>query len=215
MKVSLKDIILWVPGTSSHHVNTMFAASLSAFGDKATLVDYMASWDLEASIPDGVAKLTAALDVAARARKKGQRILVAGESQGALLISILLSKPRYRSIIDKAVLLGHPGISKDHFHDPNDKVLEINHKNDPATFDLSVSSSDVIDAVSKLIGKGDLSAIPFFLGLIFKMPMQAALASVVFLHKVPFLSWLAPDSHNYSGDMQAAVGWLLSKCPEK
>lgn len=206
-----QDIVLWVPGTNSYTINPYFDRAVRERGLQAQTVTYMAGWDLNTSLPTGTANLAEALERISRTRQKGQRVLVAGESQGALVISMLLEIPRYRAMIDKAVLLGHPGIARSHFTGEYGKVREINNLWDFTTYSWGVGGDRVLDAVSRLLGRGDLSVVPFFLTLPLKAPLQAAVAGWVALRHVPGLSWIAPDSHNYDAQMHVAAGLLLTR----
>ena len=206
----INPIVIWVPGTSNHSINKSFADALP-IDIEPVLVDYKASWNLTESVPDGVKRLKRMLALAQKKRKHGQRILLAGESQGAWVISETLTDPKYRSIVDGAVLLGNPGVAPIHFSGPDrvtfDRFVEINHKYDYATFRW-LDSPLIPEAVSNFMA-GDMENMPLFLSMLLKHPLQAAISGFMLLKHIPALRGIIPNPHDYDEDMRAAVEWLL------
>ena len=203
------DIILWVPGTNNHSRPQAF---VRAAKQPVQLVDYEASWRFSSSLVDGYDRLVEALLAAQRKRKPGQRILLAGESQGALLISKVLMNPRYAAVVDKAVLLGHPGISPIHYKYPDAGVLEINHVLDPATFHWTDHPTALIEAIDKIsrLNLKSFSTLPIFARVFLDHPFESVWAGVLALGHLHPLSRLIPNPHDYSRNMAQAARWLVS-----
>jgi len=202
-------IVIWVPGTSNHNIHPRFERDATLFwGDRASLVlaQYQADWRLSSSIPDGFRELKNIVDYVLKHRRKGQRVVLAGESQGALIIGELMARPEYYAAIDKAVLMGHPGISEKHY-DNDPKVLEINNPADPATFQWPGDAVEIIRNVDKFFKK-DMSSIPFFIKTIASAPFLAAHLVGSQLNSIPLFKEHFPHPHNYSSRMPEAVLWL-------
>jgi hypothetical protein len=206
--VAIPPIVIWVPGTSNHAVNPAFAQALP---DDITpvLVDYMATWQLTESVPDGVKNLQQALRAAQRRRKKGQRILLAGESQGAWVISQTLTDSRYVKIVDGAVLLGNPGTAPLHFGKEG-SYREIDHRFDFATFKWT-DSPLLPKAITDVMSGSIVSDVTMFASILIRHPLRAAVSGFLLLKELPLLDKIIPDPHDYSGDMATAVAWLLEE----
>lgn len=207
-----KDIIvIWVPGTSNHDIHPRFKMHAELhWGDRAELVlsDYAASWNFSASIPDGFRHLKSIVDHVLKNKRPDQKILLAGESQGALIIGELLARPEYYNAITKAVLIGHPGISEKHYEAGDDKVLEINNPTDPATFEWPVGAVEVLVNIDKLFTKKDMGTIPFFLKTAVSAPLFAANLVATQLNRLPIIREYFPHPHNYTTRMYEAILWL-------
>ena len=212
----VEPIILWVPGTSNHSINTAFQQALP-LGMKAGLVDYEASWDLPRSVQDGVHQLEMALHHAYMKKKRGQKIVLAGESQGAWVIAQTLSNRNYNHLVDKVVLLGLPGIAPTKFRGTSgmyptffggtSRFLEISHRFDYATFRWS-DSKKLQGAVARFMS-GNLRDLPLFLSLAIHHPIRSAISGFLLLKHIPMFGAVIPNPHNYDDDMQTAVDWLL------
>lgn len=197
-------IILWVPGTSNHSINPAFANALPLSIDPI-LVKYEASWDLIESIPDGISSLRKII-TSLHAKYPTRPIRIAGESQGALVISSLLMDGRYSKLVDRAVLLGNPGVAPMHFG-PNSKYLEIDHMFDPVTFRWT-DSTGLIPVVDRFMN-GDLSSLKELAAIAVGNPAKTAIMGCFILRNIPIFRCLVPDTHNYSRDMPEAAEWLL------
>ena len=204
-----KDVIvLWVPGTSEHEVNESFAFYTKKYwGDQAalSLVDYEASWRMKTSYADGVERLRAFLDHIRARIRPGQRVVIAGESQGAMVIGEVMADPKYSKLISRAVLLGHPGVSPHHYKGKN--VLELNNPLDPTTFPWKVGHTEILTALEKLSTE-DSSAIPMLLKVIAKNPVFSLWLLILQAQRVPALSESILNTHDYRGEMEHAVLWL-------
>lgn len=211
-KVDLsKDVIvLWVPGTSNHSIPDSFKKLIESQFPSVSLalVDYMASWSFSISRPNGVSNLKAMLDYLSEHMKKGQKLLVAGESQGAWVISDVIKGSKYKNMIDKVVLLGHPTTADSHFFN-DQKVLEINHPQDVTTIPVNVNKEVLAEKVEDIIHL-DLSAVPYLLKVGLSHPNVLLWLGVLGASKVPVLGDALPKFHDYNKDMLLAVLWLAS-----
>jgi len=208
-----KIIVFWVPGTSNHSVPEEFESFAREYWGKdveIVLCDYAATWQFNDSIPDGIRVLTQTLDFAAKKKRPGQKFYVAGESQGALIASEVVTQGHYSKIVDKTALMGHPGIAPKHFHDKNDKILEINNALDPATFEWKGDYHELLDAVDRLT-KADPSGIPILLRAALNNPVYAIALALLQLQNVSAFRNLLTNTHNYRDRMEYAVLWLNGK----
>lgn len=206
-----KDVIvLWVPGTSNHAIPDTFSSLVNQQFSSVSihLVDYMASWSFSKSLPNGEYNLTAVLDYLSKHLRKGQRLMLAGESQGAWVISDVLSDSKYKSLVDKVVLLGHPGVSERHFTNDS-KVLEINHPQDVTTIPVNVDKKELAEHVERIV-HCDVTALPYILKVGLLHPNMLVSLGIMGLSKVPIVGDSLPKLHDYNKDMLLAVLWLAS-----
>jgi len=207
-----KHIILWVPGTNDHAIPTKFIEAVKQmFGDDAevVMVDYMATQEYAVSRPQGVLTLKATLDYIKKHNVGGSMIYLAGLSQGAMVISDVLGISSYSHMVERAVFMGHPGLSTNHFKNDR-KVKEFNNPLDIVTFDWAEDGDMLIRKITKFL-KGDILTGVSLLGIIAKHPLEALWAGVLYLHRVPFLRFpkiLKIDPHDYTSSMDDAVSWL-------
>jgi len=205
-------IILWMPGTNDHLIPTKFSESIrQMFGASADLVlcDYTATWRLQSSIADGEATLMQTLDYIIKHKKKSTKIMLAGLSQGSIVISNIMADPKYSGLITRATLVGHPGVAGHHFdHDP--VVKEINNQYDFTTFDWHGDNQKIIQSVDMFF-RGDIIAGVNLLRVGLRNPMQVLWMAAVSLHRVPFLHFPAifdTDPHDYTAYLDEAASWL-------
>ena len=207
-----KHIILWVPGTNDHQIPAKFLEMVrQMFGDDAevVLVDYMATEEYAISRPHGTMTLKATLDHIRRNNTGGSSIYLAGLSQGAMVISDVVSDEKYGRLINRAVLIGHPGVATYHF-DNHPKVKEFNNSLDIVTFKWSEDGDSIIHKVTKFL-QGDILAGVSLLGTIVDHPLKSLWAGLLYLHRVPFLNFpklLESDPHDYTSSMDDAASWL-------
>ena len=147
---SKRDIVLWVPGTSNHHVPDRLAAAVHAAwkdgGASLTHVEYPATWDMRPSVATGVATMKLVLAGIA-AQGGNHRVLVAGESQGAWVLGEALADPLLGRVVDRAVLFGHPGLAKTHYEGGRDpRVLEVNAEGDHVAAPVQGEAAKALDA---------------------------------------------------------------------
>jgi len=197
---SKDSIIIWVPGTNAHDIPKGFSNATHDFftgGYDLVKSDYMANWDLVNSIPNGLSTLEALLDYIKKNKRKSTKVYLAGESQGSLVISTVLSKPKYYNFITKASLLGAPGISENHFIGSN-KVIEINNKMDPVTISWNNLDRDkALKAVSAFM-TGDIFQGVYLLTAILQSPLDVIWLGLASLHSLPFFPFSSlPSFHMY------------------
>lgn len=110
---SSPNLVVWVAGTMRTFTPDDFARGVhDAFDGDVSLVNTPARDDYQ--IPQGVADTSAALRLLLTRleaeRAPGQRILLAGESQGAWAMSVALADPTLAKIVDRSVVWGNPGV---------------------------------------------------------------------------------------------------------
>lgn len=205
---SKRDIVIWLPGTSSHVVNPGFARAVAtAWGNSGvslSMLDYEASWQLDRSVATGVESLKILL-AAIAARKGAHRVLVAGESQGAWIIGEAMADPAMMRVVDRAVLMGHPALAGHHY-DGDQKVIEINHRRDLVTMPLKGNADHAFDAM-RAVHLLD----PRYIGSLVRASLaNPAQLGLMALGAVRWLlsDGLVPDPHDYTGDMARAAALL-------
>ncbi len=213
---SQPTIVIWVPGTSEHDVPARVADALrAAHGPNAYFVDYVATWQLKRSVPDGEATLRATLELAARRKRPGQRLVLIGESQGAWLISSVLRDPALAAIVDKASLVAHPGLAPAHVHesesaatrlDPS-RVREFNREGDVVARDLGASSARALDAVDAFADLRIGEALGDALAIAVTNPgvLGALIASQLFRVEGK------TNPHESADFLRDAVQWILAR----
>lgn len=132
---SADDIVIWVPGTMRNRIPGAFSGGVeAAFGDRrVSLVKLPTHPDYQVTqgVADSAAAVRAIVGELAADRRPGQRILLAGESQGAWSIGVALEDPAVRSAVDRAVLWGNPGLQEHQFDGAGDgRVLELTDEQD-------------------------------------------------------------------------------------
>lgn len=149
-------IVIWVPGTNGHDVPEKVQARLrAAKGPAAYAIDYTSTWQLRTSVPDGEAALRELLQLVARRKRAGQRVVLLGESQGAWVISSVLRDPALAAVVDRAALVAHPALAPAHVHDSTSvedrldpsRTREFNRPGDVVTRELGASAPRVLDVV--------------------------------------------------------------------
>ena len=214
---SKDTIVIWVPGTNDHQIPVGFKEALEDFflnGYSLAKADYLASWNLTVSITHGINTLEAVLDYIKAHKKPNAKVYLAGESQGSLVISRVLSKAKYYGLVTGAALLGAPGVAKNHF-EKSDKVKEFNNRLDPVTIRWGgMNTEDMIGHVSRVM-TGDILAGLNLIGIIFHNPLDVIWLALSNLHKIPIPPFkYFPSFHKY-GDMafRDAVSYLWAHSP--
>ena len=155
------DIVVWVPGTMRKRIPSYFTAGVrDAFrGRDVSLVKLPTHPDYQ--IAQGVADSAEAVRQLVRQldeqRRPGQRILLAGESQGAWAMGVALEDPDVRDAVDRAVVWGNPGLQPHQYDGAGDgKVLELTDELDVVGRHVNGDSQLVLDAMSNFMD-GDLT----------------------------------------------------------
>lgn len=149
---SQQDIVLWAPGTLRSAIPGEFVHGVEqAFGPSVSVSKLPTRMDYQ--IMQGVADTAAALrEIVARLhdqRRPGQRILLAGESQGSWAIGAALTDPQTRGAVDRTVLWGNPGISPHQFESGADpRVVELTDEYDVVAQPLRGDGPMVLEGLS-------------------------------------------------------------------
>lgn len=196
-----KDVIvIWVPGTNDRHIPPNFSRYIKqAFKDSTlVLADYTATWNFSVSIPHGIFTLAAILDTIKRNKNKNTKVLLAGHSQGALIIGEVLSKLDYLDLIERAALFSHPGVSRHHY-EGSLKVTEFNSQYDVTTFEWGNTDKEkIIQAVDSFM-TGDLVKALYLLRVGLSNPLSTAWLGISSLRLLPVPLFKGiPAFHNVS-----------------
>lgn len=212
---SKRDIVVWVPGTSDHEpkpklvdaVKATFPRSDSSF----VTLDYVSTWELKSSAPTAVETVRRFLDGARRQLRPGQRLLIAGESQGAWAIGECLADPMLRRVVTRAAIFGHPQLAATHYEDAHDPgVLEQNHEGDPVSVPLKGDPNDAMEGISLLYTGKALSNIPL-LGRVLVQNTGVALTIIGnYLRGMGLLPKNPNDRHDYAQDFLEGARFLRS-----
>lgn len=210
---SKPNIVIWVPGTDNHAVHPALARQLGMRIDAARTgtytLDYEASWDVRHSMSTGLRTLRLVL-AAIKARGAGNRVLLAGESQGALLIGEAITDPRLAGVVTRAAIVGHPANARHHFEDGHDRrVLEINNPLDKITMPPWGSMYTAMEGVVAL-RMFSPSKLPTVIAAAVQNPLHLALTGAELLReRLPMaMKGLIPNPHEYSNRMADVAAWL-------
>lgn len=154
--MSKSTIVVWVPATLKHNVRVPFRRNMEAvFGVGTcsfTSLRYPATWDIGPSAATGIEALRMLL-LELHRRAPGKRLLLAGESQGAMVAGEALADPAVRRVVARAVLLGHPWVATHHYHDARDiGVVEIDNPADPIAQPVhGMTAAEAIHEISTMM----------------------------------------------------------------
>ncbi len=175
-----RRVVIWVRGTSDRDIKPEVAAAFAAelAGEPVLQVDYEASWRFDDSVPDGAAVLHGVLAALAKRRPRPQ-VLLAGESQGAWVISTVLQDPKVAPVVTRAVLWGAPAAAPIDFADGHDpRVREFNNPADIVSMDLGDGESDrIVGAIDRFARRDLVGGLLPILG--FALTHPGVLASLV------------------------------------
>jgi hypothetical protein len=208
-------VVIWIPGTGGVDIPEHVAARLRAAGGPiAHGMSYQATWRLRESVPDGEATLRAFLEIVATRKRRGQRVVLLGESQGAWIISSILRDPRFAKLVDRASLVAHPALAPAHVHESTSTpdrlggtIKEFNGATDVVTREVGKSHDTVLDVVDSFARLDVGRALKGAFGILFTNPglLQALVASQSFRAK-------GVDNPHSSSDLMAdAVAWILGR----
>jgi hypothetical protein len=218
LDLSKPVVVLWVSGTANPkkgefpQIAPAFAnAVYREFQDGNAglgLMRYESSWNMRSSISTGVETLRLVLRGLKRRHKQ---VLLAGESQGAWVISEALKDPVAHSAITRAALWGHPAVAATHFEDGHDpQVLETNHKWDHVSRPISGDRALAMEALIALESDMSLAKVPLLARALIANPVSGALALMSNLrdHLPLPIRVMIPEHHNYSEDFLRGVEFL-------
>ncbi|MCW2950318.1 MAG: hypothetical protein JWN41_1331 [Thermoleophilia bacterium] len=216
---SKRDLMLWVPGTDGHEVDSTFArarAYAAQPSDSVSLsaVDYMSTWDLRTSCPTGIATLKLVLaGIKARlgADMANHRVMLGGLSQGAWIIGEVMADRRYSDIVQRAVLMGHPWLAAHQYNSGQDpRVRVVNHFDDQVTLPVAGSAADGLDTMAA-IHTGHLSShLPEAIRAIAHNPHHGWLLARGYTYEWPIFKGIWQDAHNYLEDMLRGYVYLAT-----
>lgn len=208
---SKRDIVIWVPGTSSHGPHRDFEAAVRdawrGEGTNLVALEYEATWHLRRSVPTGIATLRLVLE-GIRARGGDHRVLLSGESQGAWIIGETIADPAVGRVVDRAILLGHPWLAAHQYAAGQDpRVRVINHDGDQVTLPVRGDATVGLDAMIA-IRTLQLSRIGDVVRALAANPAHGVLMLKSIAFAVPLLKALLRNPHVYGGEMTRAVEFL-------
>jgi hypothetical protein len=209
---SRRDIVVWVPGTDGTTFMPKFAEGMRAAWQpgegSAVSLDYQATWHLDTSEPTGEAALRLLL-AGIEAHAGQHRVLLAGLSQGAWIISDVLADPRYRRTVTRAIMFGHPQVSLKHFHDDEDpQVREISHPNDIIAMPITGPRERAIEAMTALQTGAILPNLGLILSVVLANPKVGTEAIVGRLRGMHLLPKAKVDNHDYDAEYGEGAKWL-------
>jgi len=209
---SAPRIVIYVRGTSERDVRPEIRAAFTKAMPGVPLhqIEYQASWRFDDSVPDGAAVLRGVLEAIAKRRRPGQQVLLAGESQGAWVISSVLADQRMSAIVTRAVLWGAPAAGPVDFADGHDpRVREFNNTGDVVTMDFGAKANRLlIGAIDQFARKDIVGGVLPILGYAITHPAALGALLTAQAWRVPLLGKLVPSPHGY--DFDEGVRFLCS-----
>jgi hypothetical protein len=213
---SAPTVLLWVPGTNVVGVPPQLDQCLREAhpGIVAHVVDYMATWQLRDSLPDGELVLRELLQIVARRRRRDQHVVLLGQSQGAWVISSVLQDAKLAAVVDRVALVAHPAIAPAHAHDCmpslarlDDHVREFNAPGDVVSYEVDCLPDHVLDLVDAIARKDARRAVGEAARIVAsdRMIVRAFLASQLFRVRG------TDNPHESEHLMRDAVAWLLEE----
>ena len=202
-------VAIWVRGTSDRDIKPEVKAAFDAelAGEPVLQVDYEASWRFDDSVPDGAAVLRGVLEALAKRRPRPQ-VLIAGESQGAWVISTVLQDPALAQVVTRAVLWGAPAAAPVDFADGHDpRIREFNNPADIVTMDLGEgANAKLVGAIDEFARRNVVGGLLPIVGYALTHPWVLARLVRAQLWRVPLLGAAFPSPHGY--DFLAGVRFL-------
>ena len=203
-------ITIWVPGTSEYWIKQRFLDELHAVapGAHVSMVPYESTWRFSTSVPDGVAVLSGVLRAIAK-RAKGRPVLLAGESQGAWIISQALTDSALAQIVTRTAIWGHPAAAPQRFGRAG-QVREVNAPGDVVTMDLGPRPAEILAGVELLSRKQWLPGLDQIAGYAVQNPaMVRKLITFWGDYLRPASGAGKRNDHDYDDDIANGVQHLL------
>ena len=205
---SKRDIVIWLPATDEHYFPSALRQGLrdevGAHDASTVLLDYPASWDLSTSVPTGMASLR---ELLARIADHGgdHRVLLAGHSQGAWVIADSMADSAVHGMVDRALLLGSPGMAQRHYTDRRDaKVVEVDDGGDQLSHPLRLRGQ-LLAGMHAFVGGDVAGEVP----LVAVAAANLRLATYMAARAVDVNHW-RNEPHRYESQMQAGAQWLAT-----
>jgi hypothetical protein len=209
---SSHDIVVWVPGTDNRTFKPAFLEGVrkawSTGGMTAVALDYQANWHLDTSEPTGAEALRLLL-LGIAAHGGSHRLLLAGESQGGWIVGDLLADPKYRRLVARATLLGHPSTALHHYDDGHDTgIREWTHPGDLVSTPFHGSRTDVLAAMQALHTGEILPNLGSIVRAMVNNPLLGVHALINTLRDKKILPADPHDKHNYDMEFADAATFL-------
>ncbi len=206
-----KDIVLWLPGTGIPKLSQTFVEAVrNKVGAGASLVDFPCHNDF--AVLQDTADSAEALRIVLRdldeRRTPGQRILLAGESQGAWSITNVVNEPEFADVADRVALTGNPGMNE-HQYDgaaTDARVREFTNDGDVVAQDYHGDAQMMLDGGLRTM-TGEPSNAWRIVGTAINNAPEAvpAIESAV---RIAVLNDFASDPHNYDNRYPEVVEYL-------
>lgn len=205
-----QDLVLWLPGTYMPGAPKAFRDALTErLGSNVSLASFPTHNDyyVQRGAVDSAAALDLVVGDLARTRRPGQRILLAGDSQGAWSIGEAMQHPQVAAAVDRAVLTGNPGVSAHQYDDASDpKVRELFNEGDTVAADYRGDASLMVNAAERFL-QGEPAQVLRMVPAVVNNP-AAAVRAVSSAVSIRFFDGYEHDPHNYDPRAGEAVGWL-------
>ncbi len=203
-------LTIWVPGTSEYWIKQRFLDELhlAAPGAHVTMIPYESTWRFSTSVPDGVAVLEGVLEEIRR-RAPGKPVFLSGESQGAWIISTVLTKPSFARMVTRAALWGHPAAAPQEFGRPG-QVREHNSPGDIVTMDLGDDPAAVLAAVEQLSRRNFGTGLTQLAGYAVQRPDMLVKLIKFWSFALPVIGRGKKNDHDYDDDIANGVQHLLA-----
>jgi hypothetical protein len=211
-----RAIVIWVPGTSEYFIKPSFlkAAKRHLPGLGVTMIPYEGTWRLSSSVPDGTAVLAG---VIRELRRRGDKrpIVLAGESQGAWIISNVLADPTLAREVARAALWGHPAAAEHQKFGLPGQVREVNNPDDLITMPLDENASKVLESVEQLSRMRVLTGVAGLAQFALQRPEVVGRLATQWMWAVPVVGKSHEDPHNYTKDFWRGARFLAQAIPAR
>jgi hypothetical protein len=159
-------------------------------------------------VPDGVAVLEGVLAEVAR-RAPGKPVFLAGESQGAWIISTVLADPSYAKLVTRASIWGHPAAAPQTFGRAG-QVREVNAPGDIVTMELGERPGEVLAAVEQLSRRHFATGLARIAGYAVQRPDMLLKLLKFWMFAIPGLGKTHPNQHDYDDDIEHGIEFLVA-----
>ncbi len=206
---SAPAIVIWIPGTSEYWIKQRFLDELGAKvrGAHVTMVPYESTWRFSTSVPDGESVLRGVLEEIRR-RAPGRPVLLAGESQGAWIISRVLTDPELAKVVTRAAIWGHPAAAPQQFGRPG-QVREVNAPGDIVTVELGERPAEVLAGVEQLSKKHFGRGLATLAAYAVQRPDMLVRLLRFWSFALPIVGKGRRNEHDYDDDVVNGVQHLL------
>jgi hypothetical protein len=159
-------------------------------------------------VPDGVAVLRGVLEEIRR-RAPGKPVFLAGESQGAWIISTVLADPALAKLVTRAAIWGHPAAAPQSFGRPG-QVREVNSPGDIVTMELGENPGEVLAAVEQLSLRNFGTGLARLAAYAVQRPDMLMKLLEFWSFAIPVIGRGKKNDHDYDDDIANGVQHLLA-----